>query len=175
MNQRDFDGRLKMYRKEESGNFATTLKLPDKERHRVAGQSDQDHHHGPAEARRFGATLGTLHIKHLRECFSTFRSRREGLFEACATALRWYEVVSLDWGTAFSSGNDEIMHVRVVGGDSIPCARRPRAGVGAPYCASGFLTRSGPSSAMPSRLRKTETRHFPRTPFNWPIVMHAQL
>jgi len=61
-----------------SGNFATTLKLADKERHRVAGQSDQDHHHGPAEARRFGATLGTLHLKHLRECSSTFRSRWEG-------------------------------------------------------------------------------------------------
>ena len=61
-----------------SGNFATTLKLADKEPHRVAGQSDQDHHHGPAEARRFGATLGTLHLKHLRGCSSTFRSRWEG-------------------------------------------------------------------------------------------------
>jgi hypothetical protein len=61
-----------------SGNFATTLKLADKERHRVAGQSDQDHHHGQAEARGFGATLGTLHLKHLRECSSTFRSRWEG-------------------------------------------------------------------------------------------------
>jgi hypothetical protein len=55
------------------------LKLPDKERHRVAGQSDQDHHQSPAKARRFGALLGTLHLKHLRECSSTFRSRWEGL------------------------------------------------------------------------------------------------
>src|SRR5260370_14093288 len=58
-----------------SGNFATTLKLADKERHRVAGQSDQDHHHGPAEARRFGANPCKVHLQHLSACSSTFRRR----------------------------------------------------------------------------------------------------